>query len=526
LSKLPKRKKKAKSKQVSDAQDKPELFIALIGAVGTDLRLVSQIVARELQAVQYEAVEIRVSGLLHEFKKYSYLEKSRSKPEHERIEDFMDAGDKFRRAAKRGDALTFLTVGKIRGVRRSIKSDPKKIGRAYLINSLKHPDEVEKLRSVYGSSFFAISVYESRDRREKALCEAIAKSSKKYDTKQFEAAANDLIDRDQKDPGDDLGQNVRDAFPNGDLFINVNDPSKVEEQIRRIVRILFGYPFSSPTVDEFVMFHAKSAALRSVDLSRQVGAVIATENGEILATGCNDVPHAGGGVIWENQISQINKDNRDFVVGYDSSVRMSHELIAEVFKKMADAGWLSNKYKKIDPYVLAQEALATGKPPLLRGSRAASVIEFGRIVHGEMAAVCDAALRGISVKDQTLYCTTFPCHMCARHIIASGIRRVVYIEPYPKSLAKQLYPESISIDFDLSNDGAIVSFEPFNGIAPRRYFEFFQSSGPKKDRSGRAVDWEPRSSVPKMTPSTRYLDLEVGALEFLKDNKKSWGILA
>ncbi|MDN3612645.1 hypothetical protein QWZ16_23945 [Vibrio ostreicida] len=26
----------------------------------------------------------------------------------------------------------------------------------------------------------------------------------------------------------------------------------------------------------------------------------------------------------------------------------------------------------------------------------------------------------------------FPCHNCAKHIVASGIKRVVYVEPYPK----------------------------------------------------------------------------------------------
>lgn len=57
-------------------------------------------------------------------------------------------------------------------------------------------------------------------------------------------------------------------------------------------------------------------------------------------------------------------------------------------------------------------------------------------MHAEMFAITDAARRGLSVRDATLYCTTFPCHMCARHIIASGIRKVVYIEPYPKSMAK------------------------------------------------------------------------------------------
>ena len=67
------------------------------------------------------------------------------------------------------------------------------------------------------------------------------------------------------------------------------------------------------------------------------------------------------------------------------------------------------------------------------------LLEFGRMVHAEMAALMDAARRGISVKGCLMYVTTFPCHMCARHIIAAGIQKVIYIEPYPKSKVGELY---------------------------------------------------------------------------------------
>ena len=67
------------------------------------------------------------------------------------------------------------------------------------------------------------------------------------------------------------------------------------------------------------------------------------------------------------------------------------------------------------------------------------LIEFSRTVHAEMAAIVDAARRGVSVQDCNLYTTTFPCHECAKHIVAAGIRRVVYIEPYPKSQALSLH---------------------------------------------------------------------------------------
>src|SRR5690606_9725954 len=132
-------------------------------------------------------------------------------------------------------------------------------------------------------------------------------------------------------------------------------------------------------------------------------------------------------------------------IGQDAATGTRKEIVGELLKALADASWLIESRANLSPNELAQEALYNGDKPLA-GTMVASLLEFGRIVHAEMAAICDAATRGVSIRHGTLYCTTFPCHMCARHIIASGIDRVVYIEPYPKSRAKHLYRRAIQVD--------------------------------------------------------------------------------
>jgi hypothetical protein len=69
-----------------------------------------------------------------------------------------------------------------------------------------------------------------------------------------------------------------------------------------------------------------TAALRSMDLPRQVGAVIATSNGESPSTGSNEVQYPEEDQYGNHQVSESEKDNRDVIVGYDSPVRMAHEL--------------------------------------------------------------------------------------------------------------------------------------------------------------------------------------------------------
>ena len=111
-------------------------------------------------------------------------------------------------------------------------------------------------------------------------------------------------------------------------------------------------------------------------------------------------------------------------------------------------------------------------------------LEYGRIIHAEMSAICDAARTGRSTKRATLFCTTFPCHMCAKHIIASGIDEVIFLEPYPKSLASDLHCDSLEIeggDRGQYKEYPSVNFQHFFGISPRRYRELFEREKRKND---------------------------------------------
>ncbi len=48
------------------------------------------------------------------------------------------------------------------------------------------------------------------------------------------------------------------------------------------------------------------------------------------------------------------------------------------------------------------------------------------VVHAEQNAILNA--RGKSLEDCTIYVNLFPCHDCAKNIIQSGIKKVIYIE--------------------------------------------------------------------------------------------------
>lgn len=49
-----------------------------------------------------------------------------------------------------------------------------------------------------------------------------------------------------------------------------------------------------------------------------------------------------------------------------------------------------------------------------------------RAIHSEIDAITSAAQNGISLDGATIYVTRYPCEACARAIVSSGIRHVIY----------------------------------------------------------------------------------------------------
>ena len=468
----------------------PELVFGLIGPAGTDLDLVIEVLTTELKAVDYGVEVIRLSKLIEEFLHHDFSKRY----EDDRISRLMTDGSRIRELSGRGDAIAILSVSEIARRREYITKNRYVAASrtAYILRSLKHPQELRMLKSIYGRGFFAISVYSPREERVNALAERINRS-RHLKEQGARSKAEALIERDEREEGTDLGQDVSDAFPLSDFFIDGRLKPRLQKDTKRLIEILFQFPYHTPTGEEYAMYHAKAAALRSAALSRQVGAVIASEHYDILAVGCNEVPKAGGGLYWTGD----DPDGRDFQLGADTSNLVRQEILNEILDRFQKHKWLSKKYAKAPLDHLLNDLLFGNQQKVLRNSRVLHLIEFGRSVHAEMAALMDASRRGVSVKGATLFSTTFPCHLCARHIVASGIKRVVYIEPYPKSKVRELHPDSIVVDQQNVTPG-YVNFEPFVGVAPRQYLELFEMPDERKDKRGKVVDWHASAKSPKV----------------------------
>ncbi|WP_217429140.1 anti-phage dCTP deaminase [Acetobacter syzygii] len=503
---------------MSDAltpEEYPELVIGLAGPIGIDTETLTTVVKETLAEVEYQTEIIRLTNIMVTF---NVAEKIPRDTDEEgfasEVKYKINYANKLREEKKDNAFLAKIAIAKIITERGSIQR--KSNGIAYIIRQLKRPEEVNFLRKIYGNKFILISAYAHKEGRINEITKKLKQSVPvSFQDPRIAFLVSSLIEKDENEGKNKYGQRLGDTFHLGDVFVDGIRRDKMYHTLRRFMQALFGRTDISPTKSEFGMFTAKSASLRSTDLSRQVGAAIFSPSGEIISQGCNEVPKANGGTYWDSE----EPDFRDIKKGIDPNDRIKKEIIRDLFERLENEGWLSEKALQSGKSIndISLNSIKKGSGPL-SGALITDLTEYGRVVHAEMCSICDAARSGRSVKGSTLFCTTFPCHNCTKHIIASGIKNVYYIEPYPKSRAKELHEDEISFE---EIDEKKVSFVPFMGISPHFYKEIFEKNR-RKNSDGTAKYWysdTPKPQIESFSTITESLEKLV-TLSLFSENEE------
>jgi deoxycytidylate deaminase len=241
----------------------------------------------------------------------------------------------------------------------------------------------------------------------------------------------------------------------------------------------------TPWASETAMYLAASAAGNSACLSRQVGAALTDEKDEVISVGWNDVPKFEGGLYMSADSLSEDKDQRCWNLegGICFNDKEKHDRAELLVADLIEAKIITEEQR--------ETALAK-----VKGSSLKSLIEFSRAIHAEMhAIILGSQVGGVRVRGGKLYCTTYPCHSCARHIVVSGVKEVYYIEPYRKSLAIKLHSDAIS---ESETDVEKVRILPYDGVSPSRYLKLFRvESDARKTKEGKLPIVNPRKAQPK-----------------------------
>lgn len=467
----------------ADIDEQRELFVLLISAIGTPVNQVQTDLEAAFRAVGYAPRSVRISELL------DATATSARPADTCQTEWLMDLGDKLREESGVQGAAAMLAVLKIRADRAAENHADEgdnidRRGAVTIIRSAKRAEEVDFLRNIYGSRLLVIGISQAEEKRREALAARLGRERDESGGVSNAALADRLLRRDEDDPDNDWGQSLQKAFGRADAFLWIRSGHKTRDQVTRLVELWLPQPFTTPTPDEQGMYHASASQYRSAAAGRQVGVAVIDEDGEVLVTGTNEVPKPGGGQFWPDD----TPDYRDFKLNYETNDVGKRDVIQDVLRRLKAGGWLADFPADLDDVALVDAAIAKDGP--LEDARVADLIEFGRIVHAEMAAICTAARRGTPLRGSTLYTTTYPCHECARLIIAAGITRVVYVAPYTKSQVKMLFNDLVS--HTPSTQGRqVVEIVPFEGVAPEMFPIVFRMSGRQRLPDGAFKAWRP-----------------------------------
>jgi deoxycytidylate deaminase len=469
-----------------------ELIIALIGPVASGVTTTARLLKQKLESeFGYDVPDvIKLSDFIKRHAASTINDASLA----DRITSYQDAGNKLRKDNGH-DFLAKLAISRISEIRhsdgfRKVKGDsgdekdvplPKR--RVHIIDSLKHPEEIAQLREVYGNILWVIGVSAADHMRHTRL-EHMGMPSGKIP---------DILNRDMGEKAE-FGQKVRKAFCSADFFIrnDTENYDNIDESLLRFLDVLFGTRLHNPTSEESAMFHAATAASKSACMSRQVGAALVDGSGDLISVGWNDVPKFGGGLYGEGKPDNRCFSWRDRICHNDDEKwkienRVVEGIRSAIAKKAAEAPLIEGK--KQVPVQLTDEEIRGA----IDSSGISALIEFSRAIHAEMAAILAVARdKRHSLDGATMVVTTYPCHNCARHIVAAGVRSVVYIEPYEKSLAVKLHPDAITEDDRVSEK---VVFRQFQGFAPRHILDLFAMKTDRK-RQGRLIEFERKAAVP------------------------------
>ncbi len=304
----------------------------------------------------------------------------------------------------------------------------------FVIESLKNPGEIKELKRIPNSYIIAIDT--SFDVRRNRILKT------EYDNNLNQFEKDDIRERDE---GIDNGQRVQECVDLADILINNdkenNTPKEKElfkvDTVNKYIDLILDPGSRYPTDMELWMNNAYSISLKSPCIKRQVGAVLVKE-GCLISGGFNNVP-AGEEPCEDEFDGQCYRDIIRSKIKYCSICK------AELDKDF-DCTKVGCEYNK---------------------TKINKLLDKCRSLHAEENAILQAAkLGGLSLKDATLYTTTYPCKLCANKIIAVGIREVIYIESYPD-------PQSVVF---FKKHQAQVNITKFQGVKVAAFYSLYKES--------------------------------------------------
>jgi len=312
----------------------------------------------------------------------------------------------------------------------------------YVFRGFRHPDEIAEFRKF--PTFFLVAVDCSKESRWIRLGEKLYKGNR------LDFERDDAVDKNEGLP---YGQQVLRCVEEADIiFINEESyltPIKIEAELKKrfeqYVRLMTGEGVSQPNPHETMMSIASILALQSRCIKRRVGAVLCKE-GVVVCAAYNEIPEQGRSCLEEYGMCY-----RDYYR------QEQNEKAVRKFSNCPVCG-INLEANSLTPPNFSCPHCEDKLVKILPHYKA---LDKCRSVHAEEAVILRTP--EFLINNSTLYCTTFPCLQCAKRVIYSGIKKVIYVDPYPEE-------ESMK-----TLEKAGVKAEKFQGVKAQVFYRLFHA---------------------------------------------------
>ena len=388
----------------------------------------------------------------------------------------------------------FDIVRLINYIIKGLKYHKKAEGRRIVIDSIRNSMEAMFLKERY-TAFYLVAVHDDKHCEEHFLQKVkssvsptvIEQEENKEKISLMFHSLKSLMDieiqnsdfEEGKFHAPNVGQCIADAeiHISNESEINVDalDFHTMAEQWMKYSSLILHPGLITPSSEERCMIVAYTAKFNSGCLSRQVGACITNQYHAIRTIGWNDVPYG--------QIPCALRELSDIISpsGVSSTYyRNMYSSFEQGKKKVYEHGKYSFKeqigrdYQQIDELKKKLHGLPLSYcfKSLHNRYEGEKNQVYTRSLHAEENAMMQMTkYGGEALLNGIIYVTASPCELCAKKLYQIGVRKIVYIDPYP----------GISRQHIISSGFKKPALKLFQGAYGTAYFKLYQPFMSYKD---------------------------------------------
>lgn len=301
---------------------------------------------------------------------------------------------------------------------RAIKYKESENGACITIDAIRNPFEAIYFQQRY-SSFYLVSINTPNEIR----LDHLRKEHRLSDQQ-----ISDLDDKEypEKLTGKEIyiSQNIQKCIEMADIHINnpVRDTynNELRAQLVWYIALILHPGIITPTSMERCMQLAYTAKLNSGCISRQVGAVVTDSNYSVKAVGWNNAPEGQTPCILRSVSELLYEAGQVIYSKYEREDMMFQKVAKNTFDHVITAESLQGRnfsycFKDVQNKVEGEKNQV-----------------HTRSLHAEENAFLQLAkYGGIGIQSGILFSTASPCELCSKKAYQLGMKKIVFIDPYP-----------------------------------------------------------------------------------------------